>query len=97
MLTAQQTKFLRAQAHHLNPVLWIGAAGVTDAIIQELQQTLDTHELIKVKLLNDDRDARQAMINALCQASHANKVQVIGKIAILYRANAKQPKITLPK
>lgn len=97
MLTTAQTKFLRAHAHHLNPVLWVGASGATDAVIAELDQTLNTHELIKVKLLNDDREQRQAIIQTLCDASGALKVQTIGKMVILYRANAQQPKITLPR
>jgi RNA-binding protein len=97
MLTAAQNKFLRALGHHLSPVLWVGASGVTDAVVAELNQTLDTHELIKVKLLNDDREARQALIQLLCQFSHADKVQVIGKVVILYRRHPKQPKIALPR
>ncbi|MCI4410503.1 MAG: ribosome assembly RNA-binding protein YhbY [Thiotrichales bacterium] len=97
MLTTAQTKFLRSHAHYLNPVLWVGASGVTEAVIAELDQTLTTHELIKIKLLNDDREQRQAMVEALCQASGALKVQTIGKVAILYRANPKQPKLSLPR
>ncbi|HQR81758.1 MAG TPA: YhbY family RNA-binding protein, partial [Thiotrichales bacterium] len=65
--------------------------------LNELSLTLDTHELIKVKLLNDDREQRQAMIEQLLTASGAEKVQSIGKVVVLYRANAKQPKISLPR
>ncbi|OZA74891.1 MAG: hypothetical protein B7X74_01530 [Thiotrichales bacterium 39-47-5] len=65
--------------------------------MNELSLTLDTHELIKVKLLNDDREQRQAMIEQLLTASGAEKVQSIGKVVVLYRANAKQPKISLPR
>lgn len=96
-LSAQQLKFLRTQAHALNPVLWVGAAGVNDAVMQELNHTLDTHELIKVKLLNDSRQVRQHWIQQLCETSGAHQVQVIGKIAVLYRANPKQPKMSLPR
>lgn len=97
MLTTAQQKFLRSHAHHLSPVVWVGASGVTEALLNELSLTLDTHELIKVKLLNDDREQRQVMIEALLAASGAQKVQSIGKVLILYRANAKQPKIKLPR
>ncbi len=97
MLTTAQQKFLRSHAHHLNPVVWVGASGVTEALLNELSLTLDTHELIKVKLLNDDREQRQQMIEQLLSASDAEKVQSIGKILVLYRANAKQPKIKLPR
>ena len=97
MLTANQSKFLRSHAHHLSPVLWVGANGVTESVIAELNQTLDTHELIKVKLLHDDRELRAQLIAELCQASGADKVQTIGKIVVLFRKNTQQPKITLPK
>lgn len=97
MLTAAQNKFLRALGHHLSPVLWVGGSGVTDSVVAELNQTLDTHELIKVKLLNDDREARQELIQRLCQNSHADKVQVIGKVVILYRRHPQHAKIALPK
>jgi RNA-binding protein len=97
MLTTAQQKFLRSHAHHLSPVVWVGASGVTEALLNELSITLDTHELIKVKLLNDDREQRQAMIEQLLAASGAEKVQNIGKVLVLYRANSKQPKIKLPR
>lgn len=97
MLTTAQQKFLRSHAHHLSPVVWVGASGVTEALLNELSLTLDTHELIKVKLLNDNREQRQQMIEQLLSASGAEKVQSIGKILVLYRANTKQPKIKLPR
>jgi RNA-binding protein len=97
MLTTAQQKFLRSHAHHLSPVVWVGASGVTEALLNELSLTLDTHELIKVKLLNDDREQRQEMINHLLTASGAEKVQSIGKVVVLYRTNTKQPKIKLPR
>lgn len=96
-LTTAQTKFLRALAHHLNPVLWVGAAGVSESVLAELDQTLNDHELVKVKLLHDDRELRQQLIEALCQSSSAVKVQSIGKMVVLYRPNPKNPKLTLPK
>lgn len=97
MLTTAQQKFLRSHAHHLSPVIWVGASGVTEALLNELSLTLDTHELIKIKLLNDNREQRQAMIEKLLAASGAEKVQSIGKVVVLYRANTKQPKISLPR
>ncbi len=97
MLTANQRKFLRSHAHHLNPVLWVGSGGVSESVIAELNQTLDTHELIKIKLLHDDRELRAQLINELCQASSADKVQVIGKVVVLFRRNTQQSKFTLPK
>lgn len=97
MLSNSQIKFLRTLAHHRNPMLWIGASGVTESVITELDITLNTHELVKVKILNDDREQRKLIIDAIINASGANKIQTIGKMAILYRPNLQTPKISLPK
>jgi RNA-binding protein len=97
MLSNSQIKFLRTLAHHRNPMLWIGASGVTESVITELDITLNTHELVKVKILNDDREQRKLIIDAIINASGANKIQTIGKMAILYRPNLQTPKIALPK
>jgi RNA-binding protein len=78
-------------------MLWIGASGVSESVITELDITLNTHELVKVKMLNDDREQRKLIIDAIINASGATKIQTIGKMVILYRENVKAPKIALPK
>ena len=76
---------LRAQAHHLNPVVLLGAAGLTEAVIKETDRALAAHELIKVRLPGDDRDEREAICAQLADRLGAARVQVIGKLLVLYR------------
>ncbi|MBU2811897.1 YhbY family RNA-binding protein [Acidithiobacillus thiooxidans] len=85
MLDAKQRQNLRGQAHTLKPVVMIGAQGVTDALLAELEIALDAHELIKVRLPQVEHALRDAMITRLVSASHAEIVGRIGRIAILYR------------
>lgn len=95
-LTGKQRQYLKGLAHNLRPVVMIGANGITDAVLEELRQTLDRHELIKVKLPAADKKDRTQMLEHLSQACDAQAVQQIGRIAVLYRA-ADKPSITLPR
>lgn len=94
-LTTEQRKFLKAQAHGLKPVVMIGAQGLTAAVILEAGRALAAHELIKVRVLGDDRDARESHLAELCTALGAAPVQHIGKLLLLYKP-ADKPKIQLP-
>ncbi|MCE5233277.1 MAG: ribosome assembly RNA-binding protein YhbY [Mizugakiibacter sp.] len=96
-LSPTQRRYLRGLAHPLKPVILLGAKGVSDAVLKELSLALDHHELIKVKLAGEDRPARQAQVQALLDGSGAELVQQIGHIACLYRRNADEPKLALPR
>ena len=76
---------LRARAHHLNPVVLLGAAGLTEAVVKETDRALAAHELIKVRIPGDDRDEREAIGAELAQRLGAARVQAIGKLLVLYR------------
>jgi RNA-binding protein len=95
-LTGKQRNHLRRLAHHRRPVVILGAAGVTEAVVQELDAALAHHELIKVRLPAGARDLRGRWIGALCSGTGAECVQEIGRIAVLYRPAAK-PRIDLPR
>ena len=97
VLTATQTRFLRGQAHDLKAVLQVGGKGVTDALVAEIDGALEHHELIKVKVSGEDRDARDAMIGQIAQRTGAALVQRIGHTAILYRPNPEKRQIVLPR
>ncbi|EGV36400.1 ribosome assembly RNA-binding protein YhbY [Neisseria weaveri] len=86
-LSTKQILELKAQAHHLNPVVMIGQHGLTDSVIKETDSALTAHELIKVRVLGDDREERIEICNALCEAVDAQLVQHIGKLLVLYRKN----------
>lgn len=96
-LTAAQKRHLRALAHGLKPVILMGAKGLTDALLKELDVALEHHELVKVKLSADDREARDATLDQLANQSQAAIVQRIGNIGVLFRRNKEKPLIVLPR
>jgi len=96
-LSSSQIRYLRGLAHPLKPVLLLGGRGVTAGVLKELEQALDDHELIKVRLTGDDRAARAADLARLVESSHAETVQTIGRVAVLYRRNDDKPQIALPR
>lgn len=84
-LTPAERRALRAKAHHLEPVVIIGDAGLTPAVLREIDVHLKSHELIKIRVHGDDRDARAGMIGEIGDALDASPVQHIGKILVMYR------------
>ena len=96
-LNSSQIRYLRGLAHPLKPVLLLGGKGVTPGVLGELEQALDDHELIKVRLGGGDRAARAAELDKLVESSRAEIVQTIGHIAVLYRRNDDEPGIALPR
>ena len=84
-LTPTERRALRARAHHLHPVVMIGEAGLTRAVLGEIDLALKSHELIKVRVLGDDRRQRKSLIGDICDALAAHPVQRIGKILVLFR------------
>lgn len=97
LLTSSQTRFLRGQAHDLKALLQIGGKGITPAFLAELNEVLERHELVKVKVGAEDRDTRDAMIAELVQATESALVQRIGHTAVLYRPSKEQRQIVLPR
>jgi putative YhbY family RNA-binding protein len=84
-LTPAQRKDKRADAHHLDPVVMIGGDGLTPAVVKETDAALKAHGLIKVRVLGDDRTAREAMFAQLCDELNAAPIQHIGKLLVLWR------------
>lgn len=85
LLTPTERRALKARAHHLEAVVIIGDAGLTPAVLREIDVHLKSHELIKIRVADDDRDARAAMISAIGDALDASPVQHIGKILVMFR------------
>ena len=85
VITAAQRRALRARAHSLHPVVSIAQKGLTDAVAHEADAALKAHELIKVRVYNDDRDEREAFLAELCERLGAAPIQHIGKLLVLYR------------
>jgi len=87
MLTPAERKELKGRAHKLDPIVMIGAKGLTDEVVKEVDLALKAHELIKVRAPSLERDAREVAFQALCERTGAEAVQHIGKIFIIYRKN----------
>ena len=85
LLTASERRTLKARAHHLQPVVLIGNAGLTPQVLSEIETALKSHELIKIRVLGEDRAARGALIEAICNATGANPVQQLGRMLVIYR------------
>ncbi|MGI9235152.1 MAG: ribosome assembly RNA-binding protein YhbY [Woeseiaceae bacterium] len=86
-LSEHQKKFLRGLGHALKPVVTVGDAGLSDAVLAEFESTLAHHELIKVRVRVGDRAARDEIIGKMCSGKSATLIQRIGNVALLYRPN----------
>ena len=84
-LTPGERKTLKARAHALDPVVLVGDAGLTAGVLAEIERSLAAHELIKVRVAGDDRDARLAMRDRVVDELGAAAVQAIGKLLVFYR------------
>jgi RNA-binding protein len=85
MLTPSERKALKAKAHKLEPVVQIGAKGLTEEVIAEIDRALKVHELIKVRAGSLDRDAREDAFGSICERTGAQSVQQVGKVCVLFR------------
>ena len=92
-LTPAERKAHRAEAHHLDPVVMIGADGLTPAVVKETDAALNAHGLIKIRVLGDDRAAREAIYQELAHELNAAPIQHIGKLLVLWRPKPAKEKI----
>lgn len=95
-LTGKQNRHLRALAHSLKPVVQIGKHGWTDATRQQVDDALDDHELIKVKVASESPLELAQLAASLETDLGAHVAQSIGSILVAYRPHPKNPKIRLP-
>lgn len=95
-LTKSQIKFLRGIGHNINPMLMIGQNGITESLMEELEKTLEHHEILKIKIAAGDREDRQEIIQHILQETGAALVQSIGKTCLIYR-KSEESEFDLPK
>ncbi|MGH8800902.1 MAG: YhbY family RNA-binding protein, partial [Casimicrobiaceae bacterium] len=88
-LTPARRRELRAAAHHLHPVVAIGSHGLTPAVLHEIDVALAAHELIKLRVQNDDRERRESLLARVCAELGCVPVQHLGKLLILWRERKK--------
>jgi len=87
-LTSQERSALRAAAHPLRPVVWIGDKGLTPAVLKEIDAMLTAHALIKVRVAGHEREEREAMLATICTQLACAAVHHLGKTLILHRPMA---------
>ncbi|MEO8598633.1 MAG: YhbY family RNA-binding protein [bacterium] len=96
-LTPVERSALRSEAHALNPIVMVGEAGLTPAVLKEIDAGLTVHGLIKVRVFGDDREARIAMYDTICENLKAAPVQHIGKLLVVYRPRKEATKERIEK
>ena len=94
-LSPNQKRHLRALGHHLKPVVWVGQHGLGENVMAEVEQALDSHELVKIKIAAE-RDTRTEIADTIVSRTKAEAIHSIGQMLILFRRNPKKPKIALP-
>jgi RNA-binding protein len=96
-LSNSQQRFLRGLAHGIKPVIMIGGKGLSASVLAELDIALEHHELVKVKISAEDREARDEMVAEMVLKGRAVLVQRIGNVATLFRRSRERPQISLPR
>ncbi|MBE3570398.1 MAG: ribosome assembly RNA-binding protein YhbY [Bacillales bacterium] len=97
MLTGKQKRFLRSQAHHLNPIFQVGKGGVNENMVKQINDALEARELIKVSVLQNCEEDKLEVADRLVKGANAELVQMIGNTIILYKESSKNKQIVLPK
>lgn len=97
MITSKQRKYLKSLAHSLEPIIQIGKSGITENLIKQIDETLETRELIKVKILNNNTLDANEVANDLSEELRAEFVQSIGNKFVIYRESQDKKTIELPK
>jgi len=90
-LSPAERKLLKARAHALRPVVTLGSERLSAAVLREIEISLKAHDLIKIRVTGDDREARAALLGEICSRTGASPVQHIGKILIVYRESTEPP------
>ena len=96
-LSGKQKRFLRAEAHALEPVVMVGKEGLTDTLVAALQAALLAHELIKVRVHESSPVAREELALQLPSLTKSELAGQVGRVLILYKRHPHEPRINLPK
>ncbi|PCI26312.1 MAG: ribosome assembly RNA-binding protein YhbY [SAR324 cluster bacterium] len=96
-LTGKQARYLRGLAHSMKPLLQMGKSGLTETFIQQLDSSLEHHELLKVKVIKTSEMGPKEAAKEIAAKINCHVAHVIGKTLILYRQRKKDPEIVLPK
>jgi RNA-binding protein len=95
-LSEKQKKHLRRLAHPMSPIVMLGNAGLTDAVVAELDRALTDHELVKVSARVGERDARNEVLATLASRTTSELVQRVGHVGVFFRRRTELPKVLIP-
>jgi len=96
LLTGKQRSYLRGKANSLDPYVHIGKEGLNESVYEKIDEVLDDHELVKIRILDNSLEDINEVVNDVCEQLGAERVQVIGNVFIIFRRNMKEPKYNLP-
>jgi RNA-binding protein len=96
MLTGKQKRFLRSEAHHLQPLFQIGKNGLTEAVMVQVEEALEAKELIKVNVLQNCDEDKNDIAQKFAEREGIELVQLIGNIIVLYKESKEKKRIELP-
>jgi RNA-binding protein len=96
MLTGKQKRFLRSEAHHLNPIFQVGKSGVNENMIKQISEALEARELFKISVLQNCEDDKDTVAEQLVNGTGAELVQVIGNTVVLYKESKENKQLRLP-
>jgi RNA-binding protein len=96
MLTGKQKRFLRSEAHHLNPIFQVGKGGVNENMVKQISDALEARELFKVSVLQNCEDDKDTVAEQLVKGTGAELVQVIGNTIVLYKESKENKQLRLP-
>lgn len=96
-LTTGERRALRARAHDLSPVVAISQKGLTESVLKEIDRCLSTHELIKIRVFDIEREEREALLAEVCEKLQAAPVQHIGKLLVVWREKPESESVAVLK
>lgn len=96
MLSGKQRSYLRSEANGLDPYVHIGKEGLNESVYDKIDEVLDDHELVKIRVLDNSLEDIKEVTNKVCEMTGADKVQVIGNVFVIYRRNNEEPIFQLP-
>ncbi len=96
MLSGKQRSYLRSKANNLKPYVHIGKEGLNDSVYNQIDEVLDDHELVKIRILDNSLENINEVAENVCDKMGAEVVQVIGNVFVIYRQNDEEPIYDLP-
>lgn len=96
MLSGKQRSYLRSKANNLNPYVHIGKEGLNESVYDQIDEVLDDHELVKIRILDNSLENINEVAENVCDKMGAEVVQIIGNVFVIYRKNVEEPIYDLP-